>query len=213
MKKHISISVCIISLIFLLSSCTDKTENKKVDNTSKNQTNVSKSSDIITIEDIKNPQIIEEEKHYILLQGDGNYYYYIYDDDKEVVKEGGFYWRKPNISMVNNNIVKFYTQAGTGISTATSFYYNVEKDVLSRWFNSVYDETDELLVFSDHKKIIVRNIFDKTAYYREFTKFNNELSDVVEPFVNAEFINNNKQIKVTHLTGKDLKEITEIINL
>lgn len=214
MKKYFVMSIYIISLVFMFTSCAQETPTKTANDLSDAQVGIISSDENISIEDIKNPQIIEDAKYYKLFQGDNNtYYYYIYDDNKEVVNEGGFYWKSPKISMVNDDIVKFRTQSGTGASTSLTFYYNAKKDVLSRTFHSVYDETDELLVFSDHKKLIVRNIFDKTAFYREFTVFKNELADVVEPFVNAEFINNNKQIKVTYLTSKDLKETTEIINL
>lgn len=208
------IGVCIISLAFLLSSCMKETENQTANSSQKVQTSVSENGKNITIEDIKNPLTLEEEKYYKLLQGEGNnYYYYIYDDNKEVVNEGGFYWRSPKMSMVNDNIVKLSTQTGTGLSTSSTFYYNAKKDVISRTFHSVYDEMDELLVFSDHKKLIVRNIFDKTVYYREFTEFKSGLADVIEPFINAKFINENKQIQVTYLVGKDLTETTDVINL
>ena len=191
-----------------------KAENEKLDNSSKIQISMSEISNNITIGDIKNPQVLEEEKYYKLLQGDGNYYYYyIYDDNKKVIDEGGLYWRKPKISMVNNDIVKFYTQAGTGISTSSTFYYSAKKNVLSHWFHSVYDETNELLVFSDQKKLIVQNIFDKTVYYREFVEFKCELSNVIEPFVNAKFINENKQLQVTYLAGKDLMGTIDVIDL
>ena len=64
-----------------------------------------------------------------------------------------------------------------------------------------------------YNKIIVRNIFDKTAYYREFTSFSNTFPSVVEPFVDAEFINDNKQLRIIYLTGSNKHEVSEIVNL
>jgi len=210
-KKLIMIGICII-LVFLPAFCKNGIRRKEIKSPSQAQTGADESDKSIAIEDIENPKIIEEAKYYRLLRGNNHlYYYYVYDDNKEVVDEGGFYWRSPRISMVDDDIVKFCIQMGTGVSTSSTFYYSAKKDVLSRTFHSVYDETDELLIFSDHKKLIVRDIFDKTAFCREFTDFGN-MSDVVEPFVNAEFINE-RQIKVTYLTGGDFREATEIIDL
>jgi len=168
----------------------------------------------ITVGDLHNPEKIEDAKYYMLLQGDNRYYYYlIYDENRNIVDEGGSYWRSPEISMINDSIVRIRTQAGTGVSTSSTFYYNAKKDVISRRFNSVYDQTDELIVFSHYRKLIVRDIFDKTVYYKEFSIFNAELADSVDPFIDAEFINSGKQIKVTYLSGATYAEGTEIINL
>ena len=208
MKKRLIIGFLFTSLMLLVSSCASPSNSSGVKESPSSQ-----ASDGISYEDVENPQIINETKYYKLLQGDNyTYYYYIYNDDNEVVDEGG-YGRIPALSMANDTLVKLRIQAGTGIGTSSTRYFNTEKNVLSPWFSSVYAETGEVIVMSDYGKLIVQNIFDRTAYYREFTEFNSELANTVEPFVNVEFVSDGNQIIVTYLSGEDFVETTETIVL
>lgn len=215
MKRNKISIVFILLLSITFSSCIQQTPEIEPSGTSDTQViSVVGDTENITIEDIKNPKVIEEEKYYKVLQGENhNYYYYIYDINNVIVSEGGYYWRCPKISMINDNLVKVRTQSGTGVSTSSTFYYDVKKNEVSCKFHSVYDETEDLLIFSEDKKIIVRDIFDKSLYYFEFTEFDNDLADAIEPFVDVKFININQQIEVTYLIGEDLRETTDIIDL
>ena len=62
-------------------------------------------------------------------------------------------------------------------------------------------------------KVIVRDIFDKTEYYKEISSFQKPFSDVVEPITDVKFVNDGTGIEVSYLTGVDYKEVTEIIKL
>ena len=173
-----------------------------------------KDRDGITIDDIENPKMIEEARFYAIFEGDNyEYYYYIYDGDKTIVDEGRC-WRYPTLSMLTDSIVRLRIQAGTGISTSSTRYYDVEKNKISPWYSSVYSETDALLVLSEYKSLIVQDLFDEGIYYRAFAKFQHELAaNTVEPFVRVQFIGDGRQIIVTYLTGDDFTEVTETIPL
>ena len=164
-------------------------------------------------DDIKNGEIIEDTQYYKIIHSGFMFYYYIFDENHDVVESDGPLDRQPCISMVDDHLVRFTLQAGTGIGTQWGYYYDTKRDVFSRIFQSIFDQSDGKVAFGGLDKIIVRDIFDKTTYCREFTEFKNELSDAVDPFVNVEFVNDSTQIQVTYLTGKDYNEITEIIEL
>jgi len=198
MNKNFSVIICTLALLLSITSC--------------NSRNIVNDLPEENVNPIENLYVVEEAKHYEILKKGFDYYYYIYDDNRAIVYMSGFDFKMPKVTMVNDDIIKFRTQVGTGIGTSTTFYYNSKRDVLSRWFNSVYDETDEVVVFSYYKKLIVRDIFDKTIYYREFTEFNN-ISDITEPFITVEFTNDGKSMEVTYFTGEDYQEFTEIVDL
>lgn len=146
---------------------------------------------------------VYEDKYYRVYVENSEYYYCIYDETGEVVDSGSTSSRLPHISLIDDHTVKFTLQTGTGLGTQWGYYYNAERDVRSRIFMCIYDEYGGKTVYGDVERIIVRDIFDKTKYYREISSFKNPLSDSVEPIINANFINNGRSVKVIYLTGKD----------
>ena len=209
MKNMVRMIIFLVSLACIFSAC-NRTNDAVSNPNPSNSDSVENSG--ITIDDLKNPQVIEDTKFYKILQGEGNfYYYYILDGQNEVVDEMGFYRKAPQLSLVDE-IVKVYIQLGTGAGTIRTRYYDTKEGLLSEWFYSVYDEDNRLLVYSDHNKLIVQNIFDKSSYYREFQNFSKKLLETGEPFTNVSFVNDGTELKVTYITT-DLNEVTETISL
>lgn len=157
--------------------------------------------------------IIEKNQYYKTICADGMYYYYIYDKEYNTVKMDGPLSRSPHLSMADEHTVKFTLQSGTGLSTQWGYYYDVEQDLFSDTFYSIYDELEGIIAYGEKEKIIIRNIYDKNKYYYEINSFSNPLSCTSEPFVNVEFINDGDSIEVTYLSGDDYREITEIFEL
>lgn len=217
LKSYKIFTFCAIIIILSLSSCAVEKNMKATESSSTLQSKInstsksSSSQSIITFDDIKNPQVIEETKYYKIIQGDNHkYYYYLFDENHDIVDEGGFEGRYPKISLIGDNIIKVSLQTGTGIDTSWSYYYNFKKDSLSRVFYGVYDEHDELIVYVDNnKKIIVRNMFDKQKYYNEFNDFKDKITDVASQIENIEFLDNGTRIKVTYLSNNDQHEVNE----
>ncbi len=157
--------------------------------------------------------IIEEEEFYKIIFSDNKYYYWIYDENHNIVKSGEPLNKKPHISMVNEHLLRFILQSGTGIGTQWGYYYNTEKDVLSRIFISILNQSDDKVIYCEAGKIVIRDIFDKTKYYQEISDFKEEFSEVAVPFITTKFVNGEKSIEVTYLSGLDFEEVTEIIKL
>lgn len=202
------IFICILlPFLFILSACS--TSSNLLD-TSSTHSLTEGNCPYISADDIKNAETIEETEYYKIIYYDFMYYYYIFDESHNVVKSDGPLNREPHISMVNNHLIKFTLQSGTGIGTQWGFYYDTKADVFSRIFQSIYDQWDSKVAYVEAKKVIVRDIFDKTEYYQEISSFKNTFSEVAEPITNIKFVNDGTSIEVSYLTGLDYKEVTEI---
>lgn len=138
----------------------------------------------------------------------GKYQYVVYGKNKEIVEQGES-TRLPDITFVNDSLLKFSLQTGTGLSTQWGFYYDFEKGEKSAIFTCIYDNFKENVVYGDYDKIIIRNIFDVNEYYYEIPLSLLPLSDMVEPIININFVDEGKRIKVLYYSGKDFSEETK----
>ena len=207
MMSNLNKIICILlPFLLILSACSTYS-------TSSVQNLTEGNSPYISGDDIKNAETIEETEYYKIIDAGLMYYYYIFDENHNVVKSGGPLNRKPHISMVNNHLLKFTLQSGTGIGTQWGYYYDTKADVFSRVFQSIYDQWDSKVAYGEAEKVIVRDIFDKTQYYQEISSFKTPFSEVAEPITNVKFVNNGTSIEVSYLTGVDYNEVAEIIKL
>ena len=155
---------------------------------------------------------IEETKYYKITTYGFFYYYYIFDNNGDVVMSDGPLSRKPSIS-IDNYLVKFILQTGTGIGTQWGFYYHIKMDVFSRIFYCIHDQFHERVVFVNMNKVIVRDIFDKTKFYMELDTFAEPFSEMVEPITSVRFVNSGKCVEVRYLTGSNYQEVVEVFDL
>jgi len=212
MRNAVKLFICLF-VVLMISSCAGG--EKPAETTTEGQVTE-------TTTNAKDLILEEKGEYYELLRTeDFEYVFRIYDVNHELVDADEF----PNHSNVqittpSPHTVKIRMSAGPGTTLTSTRYYNAEKDALSRWFYSVYDESDDLVIYSDRTKLVIRNIFDKTIYYHEIAEFGNPVSEAtVEPFRSAKFINDGKSIEVTYWTGDwhgdrdDFRDVTEIIKL
>lgn len=166
-------------------------------------------------------KVIEETQYYkltseILDYRVYDYYCYFYDVDGNLAKRDGPLPKLPKISSVEEGLVKLTVQAGTGLSTQWGYYYDAKNNRFSETFEWIFDEFEGLVAYGDYDGenvyVTVRDIFDKTVFYKEIKEYENEFSVAIEPIVNVEFVGDNT-ISVTYLTGEDYQEVTEIFTL
>jgi len=167
----------------------------------------------ITDKDIANAEVIAETDYYKLIYLNLRYYCFIYDDNHNVAKTEGWLTTKPQLSIVDGYIVKFTLQPGTGIGTQWGYYYDTKADVFSNVFQSIFSEQGGKVAYGGLDKVIVRDIFDKTKYYKEFSTFKQPLAKSADPITDVKFANKGKSIKVTYLTGADLRSVSEVFDL
>lgn len=158
-------------------------------------------------------EIVDEGQYYRLKKSDGAYFYEILDDNGNIVKTDGSYTKEPHISMLNDTTVKVSYQAGTGLSTRWTFYYDTISSEFSPEYYSVFGESDGNVIYRSGSSIIVSDIFDKTKCYIEISKFKHPISEAAEPFINAEIDESGSMIKITYLTGDNFVEVTEYFDI
>ena len=209
--------MCIFLLVGCCSAVSSHEDHKNIlgggDNSildeNKTQTAHTQAEDQIDTSD----PLLKDCDYYNILQSDSLYYCYFYDRNHNVVKTEGPLTKSPHVEFVDESLVRFTLQAGTGIGTQWGYFYDIEEGAFSDTFQSIYDQADGKVVYTEGKYVIVRNIFDEDAYCKVFSDFSQPFSEVVEPFVEIRFAEDGSYIEITYLSGPDYSEITEIFQL
>lgn len=134
------------------------------------------------------------------------YIYFIYDNEENRLDCKNVYAYEPHIEKIGNNVFKCVISGGSNANIVK--YYNVSKDMISPEYKNVcYDNRNEVAYIKNYKGktyFKLQKIFDNNAYFvKELdmdgittTKFDVKIRD--------------GKIFITHIKGKDYKEITEI---
>ncbi len=203
MKTYIKIIVYIIFTCMILSSC-----EFKGDFTYSDTVNNSIDEPVLH-ETISDEEILEETEYYKIIRSNGLYYSYFFNSHHQLVKIDGPLQKIPEIVLTDDGFIRFAIQAGTGIGTQYGYYYDMNRNIFSEVFQSIYDQNNCKVAYGEHDKVIVRNIFDKTKYYKEISVFDKAFSKVAKPIINAEFSSDGKSITIKYLTGPDYREVSE----
>lgn len=155
---------------------------------------------------------IEKTEFFKITRLNSGYYYYIYDKNHNIVKSDGPLNKKPNIKLVEDNLIRFILQTGTGKATQWGYFYDIEENKFSSIFKSIYDQDNNLVIYGGPNKLIISDIFDETQYYKEISVFSRPLSKTADSIIDAEFVKYNN-IKVSYLTGDDFEVVTENVLL
>ena len=209
MKKAIILANIFLFPLLILSACAHSSYpvNKTLVHVESDNESPYVSTDVY-----ENAKTIEATKFYKIVYSDHLFYYYIFNEDRDVVKYDGPLNKQPRIS-IEDDLVKFTLQAGTGLGTQWGFYYDIKSDTFSQIFQCIYDQCAGKVAYGGMNKVIVRDIFDEVQYYREISSFKEPFSPTVEPIASVKFVNEGKSIEVTYLAGDNYKETVEIINL
>ena len=160
-------------------------------------------------------EIIYNDRFFKIIKRADSKYYYIYNMDK-IVSENDEITKYPTVEQVNDNILDIHMGMGTGL--AWHQYYSMKRDSFSGTYWYVLAFEDEMVAYiyvpEEHpfegRKIVVRNVFDKSEYFREF---NLDFSEVDTPIIKAIFTNDGSQLQVTYLTGENQEETTQFLDL
>lgn len=196
----------LIVVIITLCGCSEaKTDEENTEPASQTET-VSYVSEIIDISDY----------YKITNNGDFTYSYEIYDKSGNVILTENSCKREPHIEMLSENLLKCMLQYGTGISTQITFFVNVETGVISEDFISVFDEYNGRIahhLYQNSKHyMIVRDIFDKDDYYKEF-EIDDDIYAVADAVVSADFSQDGKKLTVIYLAGEDYKKTETVFDI
>lgn len=158
-------------------------------------------------------EIIKENEYYQIIRSDSLIYCYFYNDDNEIIKVEGPMSKFPKVTIIENNLLRFTLQAGTGIEAQWGYYYDTDNMVFSEVFQGIFDESDGKVACVGINKVIVSDIFDKSEYYKEFSDFSHSFSEAAAPITNVEFSEDGRSVKVSYLTGINYEEVTEVFFL
>lgn len=157
--------------------------------------------------------IVQSGQYYEITKCGHLYYCCFYNKTGNQIKAVGPLTRLPEVVLVDATLLRFTYQAGTGIGTQWGFYYDFNSEKLSEVFQSIADQQEGKVAYFLKNMVVVQDIFEKQNYYKEFSEFMRPLSKVAEPFVNAQFLDNNDDIEISYLSGNDYQETTETLPL
>lgn len=124
--------------------------------------------------------------------------------------------RPLRINMLCDDIVDIRIGMGTGV--AVHKYYDAARNIFSQEYCYVLTAKEDLVAFIDvpekepfkNRKVVVRNIFDKCLFYKEYYL---DFSNVDTPVIDAEFSNDSTSLRLTFLSGEAQTETFEILYL
>lgn len=147
-------------------------------------------------------------------ESDKTYSYTITDYEGRVLAEEKGLSKKPIKEYVDTDVVGFSFQAGTGLSTKYSIYYDLENSKISETFYYCLVAQDSIVIYAKYENnkhsIVVQDIFDKSAYYKIYDLEN--VSPVAADFVVDCKLKGNGCAVITYLTGEDYTETDITIN-
>lgn len=219
MKKYLIISFWIIVIIFALFKLDFFSRKVLMDR--KTESEVYNKRDIVESiipEEVINNQneLLAKEENYqitysVIDQEKYRYHYKIYNQNGMVVREEQSD-REPIISYIDDNMIEILISAGTDTFFCT--YYDISEDRFSEVYQTpIIAEYGKVVYFEIREKvfqIIVRDIFDKNAFYKEFEIPN--ISFAAIPIKEAIFLNEDTLL-IKYLSGELYKEEEIILDL
>lgn len=226
MTKNIIIIVCALFLLGNFAACVSSAPSDslshKNDSINIKGSSVYSSSNIndrvessITQSMGSSSEVIEETRYYKIIRDNFKFTYYLYDDKHKITCCRTLDGREPEVSLIRGNILKVRIQAGTGIETVQTYYYDIKQHKFSRIFDGTFAECGDLVVFMKSLNVLtVENMFNPERYYKEISYFKYKLSSTpLPPFSDVQFIDGGKMLKVTYYTANNSKEETETFPL
>lgn len=204
MKKIILLLVLMCISLSVICSCA--------------QNNVVGDETVDTGEDAETSEakVCDSGEYYTLLLNDFTYTYNIYDKSgKTVLTEESD--RPTEINMIGDSIVDIEIGMGTGIQIHK--YYSADENVFSDEFSYVIANSGRLIAYVDfHKKnsakdktvIAVQDIFDKTAFKKEFlTTYPIEANSTLKAY----FSEDGLSLQITYYSAEKVEDVSETFEL
>lgn len=131
----------------------------------------------------------------------------------EVIDEGKVF-REPRVTQINDHMVCFTLQTGTGKSTQWGFIYDGALGKQSSVYHWILDATEEKVVLGDKYGVTIRSIFDDTYIYNVNSQELDRAVDLaMEWIIDAELSEDGKTITITYVTAEDYAMATQEVLL
>ena len=166
----------------------------------------------LLMESLENPRLVESSRFHALYCDENFLYLNILFDNNGNTVSAEKYFRLPHIDGLDNNRLSVSIQAGTGIATRWTYYYDVERNEFSDVFYAVFQQYEDIIVYAYNRTVIVRDIFNETKYHKVFNEFQGISTSTAFPFVDACFIDDGRSIIVTYYS-ESYDEISVTLDL
>ena len=203
-KEKMFFLIFLLFVLFLLSGCfVEKTDEELLENGVVEEQIEILENQYFTIKNLSTDT--EQKYEYIIYNKYGNI----------VLKEESY--REPNINLLSENLLEIRTSHG---SSAVLFrYYDIKNDCLSTdsfWNRSFV--VDNKIFYMDINKennrmiLIVRDIFDKTKYYKEFER---DFSKTAVPSLALKSIKilDKENFEIEYFSGEQYELKQEVISI
>ena len=226
MKKLLSLLLCVLLLTALITACGDDTKKGKspleniedslssqVDaveslNNALNSTTANSNGGTITTSHSTNDghghgnTDADKVKYQIYTNSDKTYRLVIRDNENEIVFEKDKIERQPIKETMNEEkgVYEIGWATGNGPNDYECVYYNVKTGQLSAVFVAPRgcDGTRIAYGSEDQKKVIVQDLFDKDAYYKEYELKNTKVDKNGDIIVGGRLHENKKTVIVSY---------------
>ena len=162
----------------------------------------------ILLEENANYEIYTDEAHSAFL-------YTVRDNQGNIIDHGYHSYRGSfGFEEHSDLLVMKY---GNGGNSWSERYYDVTNGNISRLFECPVAHSDSMVAYftfdaqNNNIILVIQNIFDASRYYCEISR--NFSDHVIKECVEAEFIENDTQLKISYWVTPDNEYITEIISL
>lgn len=219
MKKNLIISFWVIVIVFALFNLDFFSRKVLMDRKAESEVYDKRDivESIIPEEALNNQnELLAKEENYqitysVINQEKYRYHYKIYNQNGMVVREEQSD-REPIISYIDDNMIEILISAGTDTFFCT--YYDISEDRFSEVYQTpIIAEYGKVVYFEIREtvfQIIVRDIFDKNAFYKEFEIPN--VSFAAMPIKEAIFLNEDTLL-IKYLSEELYKEEEIILDL
>ena len=191
--------IFLIVLVFICSGCTE------------NETEFYTEPTVTTVQ-TKLDTVLIDEKYYKLYFNDSyEFYYELLDLNGNIIDKQCTYYCEPKFNQLSDDIVKIYTQTGTGRITSQTQYYNTRKALLSPVYNYVLCEKANYVAVGDIelKGVVVYDMFDEKQIISTIP-LDNLYYTVDEPIEDVRFSEDLNKICIVYKTSNSTKNTVVI---
>lgn len=198
MMKYIKLGF-IILILFLQTGCTGQAVKQAISN----QTAAVNGANQVQ------PILSEGKQFKVIGSFAGGWHYILYDKKGNVIESRRGNRVPPDIKYVSDNVIEERFHGGTYADNCR--YYDVDSGKFSDYYENPFLVQDGKIVYFNEqiKKLIIRNIFDESIYYRDF-----EIDiSCTQPPISTQLIDSDTHLVMAYYNGANTRIITETFNL
>lgn len=90
-------------------------------------------------------------------------------------------------------------QAGTGIETQWTHFYDIKNDNFSDAFYAVFQVYNGKIALAERNAVIVRDIFNEDEFYIRFENFEGISSHATTSIIDVAFVDKGQRVRIVYL--------------